>query len=99
VIAEPDASLDVGAARMTVHLTDGGVLAERVAAARGTAANPLTPEEVEGKFRRLAGVVLPPRRVDQLLAKFGGLADLPDVAELGALAAPPIMRAGGRAGV
>jgi 2-methylcitrate dehydratase PrpD len=63
------------------------VLEERVSAARGTADNPLTRDELEAKFRRLAEVVLPAARVTELVAALRGLADLPDMAELAALAA------------
>jgi 2-methylcitrate dehydratase PrpD len=87
VVAEADPSLGVGAAGMTVQLGDGRVLEEHVAAARGTAENPLTRDEVEAKFRRLAEVILPAERVTRLAAPLRGLADLPDVAELAALAA------------
>ena len=87
VTPEVDATLGVGAAWMTVRLADGRVLEERVAAARGTAENPLTREELEAKFRRLAEVVLPAERVARLTAALRTLPDLPDVAELAALAA------------
>jgi len=87
VTPEPDVSLGVGAARMTVRLADGRVLEERVAAARGTAENPLTREELEAKFRRLAEVVLPAERVARLTAALRELGGLRDVAELAALAA------------
>jgi 2-methylcitrate dehydratase PrpD len=87
VTPEADASLGLGAARMAVRLADGRVLEQRVAAARGTADNPLSREELEAKFRRLAEVVLPAERVARLAAMLRGLADLPDVADLAALAA------------
>jgi 2-methylcitrate dehydratase PrpD len=88
VTAEADPSLGVGAAVMTLRLADGRVLEERVAAARGTADNPLSPEELEAKFRRLAGVVLPPARVDALAGALRRLPELPDVGELARLAVP-----------
>ena len=47
----------------TPSLADGRVLEARVAAARGTADNPLSREELEAKCRRLAEVVLPAARV------------------------------------
>jgi len=84
---EADASLGIAAAQMTVWLTDGHVLDERVTAARGTPDNLLTRDEVEAKFRRLAEVVLPVDRVTRLVTALRGLADLPDVAEIAALAA------------
>jgi 2-methylcitrate dehydratase PrpD len=87
VTPEADASLGVGAARMTVRLAGGRVVEERVAAARGTAENPLTRDELEAKFRRLAEVVLPAERVARLAVALRELGALSDVAELAALAA------------
>jgi 2-methylcitrate dehydratase PrpD len=88
VMPEADASLAIGAARMTIRLADGRTLEERVTAARGTPENLLTRDEVEGKFRRLAGVVLPAERVARLVAALRGLAGLADVSELARLATP-----------
>jgi 2-methylcitrate dehydratase PrpD len=87
VAAEADAELGLAAARMTVRLTDGRVLEERIAAARGTPDNPPTREEVEEKFRRLAGVVLSAERVARLVTVLRGLTELSEVSELAALAA------------
>jgi 2-methylcitrate dehydratase PrpD len=87
VIPEADASLAIGAARISVRLADGRVLEERIVAARGTPDHPLTREEVEQKFRRLTEVVLPAERVAGLTAALRGFADLPDVAALASLAA------------
>jgi 2-methylcitrate dehydratase PrpD len=84
---EADPSLGIGAARMTIRLVDGRTLDERVTAARGTPENLLTPDEVEAKFRRLAEVVLSGERVTRLLTSLRGLANLPDVSEVAALAA------------
>ena len=79
VTAEADPGVGVDAARMTLRLADGRVLEERVAAARGTPGNPLTREEVEAKFQRLARVVLPAERVATLVGLLRRLPDLPDV--------------------
>jgi 2-methylcitrate dehydratase PrpD len=87
VVPRADASLGVGAARMTVRLADGSALEERVTAARGMPGNPLTRDELEAKFRRLASVVLPAERVDRLLTALRGVAELPDVAHVAELAA------------
>ena len=87
VVPRADASLGVGAARMTVRLADGRALEERITAARGMPGNALTRDELEAKFRGLAGVVLPGERVERLLTALRGLAGLPDVAALAALAA------------
>jgi 2-methylcitrate dehydratase PrpD len=53
----------------------------------GHPANPLTRDEVEEKFRRLAGVVLPPERVSRIETALRELADLPNMADLAALTA------------
>ena len=84
---EPDASLGIGAALMTIRLADGRTLEERVTAARGTPENLLTRVEIEAKFRRLAEVILPGERIARLVATLRGLADLPDVSEVASLAA------------
>jgi 2-methylcitrate dehydratase PrpD len=89
VTPEADASLSLGAARMTVRLADGRLLEERVAAARGTADNPASRDQVEAKFHRLAEGVLPPERSARLAAMLRELANLSDVADLAAAAAPP----------
>jgi 2-methylcitrate dehydratase PrpD len=83
---EPDGGLAENEARMTVRLVDGRVLDHHVKAARGTAQNPMSRDDVEAKFRRLAGVVLPGDRVEALVQGLRGFARLPDVAALAALA-------------
>jgi 2-methylcitrate dehydratase PrpD len=72
---------------MTVRLTDGRVLEQHVSAARGTAQNPPSRDDVEEKFRRLARVVLPAERVSGLVAALRGLVELSDVGEIATLAA------------
>jgi 2-methylcitrate dehydratase PrpD len=83
-----DGDLAPNEARMTVRLADGRVLEHHVKAARGTAENPLSREEMEDKFRGLAGVVLARERVETLVQRLRGFAGLPDVAALAALTAP-----------
>ena len=72
----------------TLRLHDGRVLDEVVRAARGTPGRPVSREEVEEKFRRLAAVVLPPARIASLLESLRALAALPDAAALAALTCP-----------
>jgi 2-methylcitrate dehydratase PrpD len=79
-----DPALGIPEARMRVRLHDGRVLDEVVRAARGTPGHPVTREQVEDKFRRLAGVVLPAAQVGRLLET---LRHLPAVHDIGALAA------------
>jgi 2-methylcitrate dehydratase PrpD len=77
-----DPALRIPEARMRVRLRDGRVLDEAVKAARGTPGRPVARHEVEEKFRRLAGVVLPAAQVGRLLETLGRLPTLPDVSTL-----------------
>jgi 2-methylcitrate dehydratase PrpD len=61
------------------------VLDEVVRAARGTPGRPASRQDVEDKFRRLAGVVLPAPQVARLLETLRDVAALPDVGALAAL--------------
>jgi 2-methylcitrate dehydratase PrpD len=63
----PDAALDAEyperyTSVVELHTRDGRTLVRRVEAARGTPANPLTPEEVRAKFDRLTAAVIPRAR-------------------------------------
>jgi 2-methylcitrate dehydratase PrpD len=80
-----DPGLRIPEARMRVRLRDGRVLDEVVRAARGTPGRPVSREEVEEKFRRLAGAVLPAAQVGRLLESLRHLRALPDVGALAAL--------------
>jgi len=80
-----DPTLGIPEARMRVRLRDGRVLDEVVRAARGTPGHPVSRPEVEEKFRRLAGVVLPGAQVGRLLEMLRHLPALPDVRALAAL--------------
>jgi 2-methylcitrate dehydratase PrpD len=83
-----DPALGIPEARMRVRLRDGRVLDEVVRAARGTPGHPVSRHDVEEKFRRLAGVVLPAPRVGRLLETLRDLPALSDVATLAALTCP-----------
>ena len=83
-----DPALGIPAARMRVRLTDGRVLDQVVRAARGTPGHPVSRQEVEEKFRRLAGVVLPAAQVARLLEALGRLPELTDVGALATLTCP-----------
>ena len=83
---EPDGSLAESEATMTVRLLDGRILTRHVKAARGTAANPLSRDEVETKFRRLAGAVLADDDVDRLVEALRALPVLGAVGVIAALA-------------
>jgi hypothetical protein len=57
-----------------------------VKAARGTAANPLSRDEVEAKFRRLTGAVLAGKDVERLVEVLRGVPALGAVGAIAALA-------------
>ena len=84
---EADGSLAENEAWMTVRLTDGRTLTRHVKAARGTAANPLTRAEIEGKFRRLAGGVLGVDGTERLVEALRGLPALGTFGVIAPLAA------------
>jgi 2-methylcitrate dehydratase PrpD len=83
-----DPTLGIPEARMRVRLRDGRVLDEVVRAARGTPGHPVSRQDVEEKFRRLAGVVLPAAQVGRLLDSLRRLPALPDAGPLLALTCP-----------
>jgi len=80
-----DPALGITEAKMRVRLHDGRVLDEVVRAARGTPGRPASRQDVEDKFRRLAGVVLPAPQVGRLLETLRHLTALPDVGALAVL--------------
>jgi 2-methylcitrate dehydratase len=53
--------------RVTLRLRDGRALAKMVDDPRGHPTNPMTKDEVEGKFRALAGRFLPDRQVGRII--------------------------------
>jgi 2-methylcitrate dehydratase PrpD len=80
-----DPALGIAEARMRVRLRDGRVLDEAVRAARGTPGHPVSRQDVEEKFRRLAGGVLPAAQTERLLESLRRFPTLPDVEALMAL--------------
>jgi 2-methylcitrate dehydratase PrpD len=68
---------------VTITLSNGTKLQKRVSLAKGQPRNPLTPAELEVKFRDCAARVLPPARIDDVLATVRTLETVPDVAALG----------------
>jgi 2-methylcitrate dehydratase PrpD len=71
-----------------VHLKDGRVLHNRVLIARGDRRNPLSEEELRGKFRITAGQALNKTQVDTLERAVARVADMKDVRELAELLVP-----------
>ena len=60
-------------------MTDGRRLSRRVQQAKGQPDNPLTDDELRGKFWDCATRALPADRVELLLASVQALANAPDV--------------------
>ncbi|MFE3836239.1 hypothetical protein [Pseudogemmobacter sonorensis] len=65
-----------------ITLTDGQVLERRFDEPRGGLARPLSADEIAAKFRDCAGDILGEAAVTCLIAWIGGLAGIPDMADL-----------------
>ena len=74
--------LPTRAAIVEITLTDGTHLTERVEAVRGTAANPMTRDEVVAKARDLITPVLGAATCTKLIEKVLALENVKDVREL-----------------
>jgi 2-methylcitrate dehydratase len=68
--------------RITLTLDDGTTLVQEVEFPRGHAANPMTDQEVEAKFRRLVEPHYGPEKAQAILACCWNLENLPSVTEL-----------------
>ena len=77
--AVPDAAIGRDQSIVEVTLADGRSLRAHVLTTRGSAARPMTDDELDDKFRSQAGLRLPPHRVDELLRLCRGVASLRDV--------------------
>jgi 2-methylcitrate dehydratase PrpD len=73
-------------ARVTIAMEDGTRFTETVLLPKGDPGNPLTPAELEAKFRGNCAA-LPGERVEALLAAVRGLPDAPSLGPLAALLA------------
>jgi 2-methylcitrate dehydratase PrpD len=87
MILDPD--LDVLApkslpAEVTVITRDGTRHTERVITPKGDPGNPLTPAEIDAKFRGLAAEALPTATIDEVQATVHRLEELDDMAVLAA---------------
>ena len=69
-------------------LTDGGAFQTFVEHPKGTAENPMTAEELSGKFIRNAGTGLGTEKAEELKLYLQEIEGKPDLAGLGALLAP-----------
>lgn len=70
------------AARVTVKLKNGLELKREVLLFKGTPLNPLTPEEIRGKVKLLAGAVLSPQKITELIERVQHLEEVKDMATI-----------------
>lgn len=74
---------------VTITLTDGRTLQQRVSHAKGQPKNPLTDAELDAKFRDCAARVLPAERVASVLDAIRTLQTVPDVSAIAAALVAP----------
>lgn len=75
------------AARITVRLRDGRTYQQVVEHARGTPENPLTRDEVQAKFRQLAGAIIADKKIEQIVRIVETLESQQNLVALGRLLA------------
>ena len=81
---------DYYASRIELRIGDGRRLVRRNDIARGYPETPMTPDELDAKFRALAGSVCPATRVTALSAALDDLAAAPDLTALAAALGAPV---------
>ncbi len=74
-----DESMEEDAAEVAITLQDGQAFTQRVEHATGAPDNPVTDRQLDEKLRALAGDVMPPPEVEQLLAALWALDEADDV--------------------
>jgi len=62
-----------------IELSSGKILERKVSHARGHPKNPMTDAQVEAKFRRLAGPLLPKERIEEILEALWKLEEISDL--------------------
>ncbi|MEX2598401.1 MAG: MmgE/PrpD family protein, partial [Dehalococcoidia bacterium] len=82
VSATIDQSLEEEEVHLAITLNDGRKLETHVEHVTGSPKNPMSDEMLEGKFRALAGEVLPQAQVERLLQACWALDSAPDVREV-----------------
>ena len=80
---------DYPTARVTVNLKDGRNLKQEVTAHRGDSRNPVTRDELQGKFLALAGESLGEERAGLVIELVGRLDNVGDIRELTCLLRKP----------
>jgi 2-methylcitrate dehydratase PrpD len=82
VDVQPDPALAGVQAVVEIEMADGRTLTARCEHPRGSAENPLTWAQIEGKLRTYADGVLAPAHVDEIVRMVSGLESLKSVAGL-----------------
>jgi 2-methylcitrate dehydratase PrpD len=82
VDVQPDPALTGVQAVVEIEMADGRTLAARCEHPRGSAENPLTWAQIEGKLRTYADGMLAPAHVDEVVRMVSGLENLKSVAGL-----------------
>ncbi len=82
VDVQPDPALSGVQAVVEIEMADGGKLSARCEHPRGSAENPLTWAQIEGKLRTYADGVLASAHVDEVVRMVGGLEDVGSVRQL-----------------
>jgi len=77
----------VAPSAVTIRLKDGTTYLKQVDYARGTVNNPMTGQELVGKFRSLAATVLPEKDVERIIQTIMGLDEMKNVNKLTSLLA------------
>ena len=80
---------DYPTARVRIALSDGRVLSRTTGVVRGDAANPVSPEEVAGKFVSLTAGPLGERRARLIIEAVQAVDALEDIRDLTSLLGPP----------
>ena len=88
VTGVPDAAMRLDEAQVTVVLKDGRELAKHVRYALGSLERPMSDEQLEAKFRQLAGNALAPAATERLLALMWNLEEIADAGALARGAVP-----------
>ncbi|NKQ52487.1 MmgE/PrpD family protein [Amycolatopsis sp. K13G38] len=80
------------ATELTITLADGAVRHRRIEQPHGGPADPVTNDELVGKYRALVGPLVPPARLAAIEKTVLRLDELTDLGELAELLAPPVAR-------
>ena len=77
------------ACRMQIHLSDGRVVSESLSAPKGNFSNPLSADELRGKFFRLGAAALPRDQLEAISSRVANIDAQDDMAALVTLLSAP----------